>query len=138
MSIFGKLQTLRTEALTKQLRSEYNIYGLVIGEIQRVQPHGEVPDETTIKVIKKLIEGNTSTISVITDSSKIVKLEEENKVLSAILPKQLTKDELLAIMKEAVAQDPSMKDKKSMFPYLKKNYAGLYSGQDANSNFDLL
>lgn len=138
MSIFVELQQLRKEALTTQQKVQYSIYGLVIGEIQRVQPHGDVPDETVIKVLKKLIEGNNSTISVITDSAVISKLEEENKVLNALLPKQLTKDELFKIMQEAVQNDPTMKDKKNMFPYLKKNYAGLYSGQDANQNFDLL
>ena len=56
-------------------------------------------------------------------------------LLEDLLPKQLSEDELKEIMISAIAADPSMSEKKNMFPYLKANYEGLYDGKTANALF---
>lgn len=135
MSLFKTIQTERQSALG-QNRVKYSLFGVIIAEVQRKTTSADVEDSVVIQIIKKLLESVNETLAVA--STEQPELEEEKVLLTNLLPKQLSNDELLAIMQEAIAADPAMAEKKNMFPYLKANYDGQYNGKDANTLFSQL
>jgi len=135
MSLYQTIQTERQHALG-QNRVKYNLFGVIIAEVQRKTTSQEVPDTDVIQIIKKLLESVNETLAVA--KTEQPDLESEKVLLVDLLPKQLSNDELLAIMQAAIAADPAMAEKKNMFPYLKANYDGQYNGKDANTLFSQL
>lgn len=135
MSLFKTIQTERQNALG-QNRVKYSLFGVIIAEVQRKTTSADVEDSVVIQIIKKLLESVNETLAVA--NTEQPELEEEKVLLTNLLPKQLSNDELLAIMQAAIAADPAMAEKKNMFPYLKANYDGQYNGKDANTLFSQL
>lgn len=130
MSLYKTIQTERQSALGKD-RVKYNLFGVIISEIQRKTTADDVDDSVAIQTVKKLLESVNETLKLAANEQ----LEAEKVLLEGLLPKQLTPDELLSIMKNAIAADPAMAEKKNMFPYLKANYDGQYDGKTANVLF---
>lgn len=135
MSLYKTIQTERQNALGNN-RVKYSLFGVIIAEVQRKTTSADVEDSVVIQIIKKLLESVNETLAVA--STEQPDLEEEKVLLTNLLPKQLSNDELLAIMQAAIAADPAMAEKKNMFPYLKANYDGQYNGKDANTLFSQL
>lgn len=134
MSLFKTIQAERQNALGNN-RVKYSLFGVIIAEVQRKTTSSEVEDSIVIQTIKKLLESVNETLAVSSDNEV---LEQEKALLIDLLPKQLSNDELFAIMQAAIANDPSMAEKKNMFPYLKANFDGQYNGKDANTLFSKL
>mgnify|MGYP000921596712 CR=1 FL=1 len=130
MSLYKTIQTERQNALGKD-RVKYNLFGVLIAEVQRKTTAEDVEDSVIIETTKKLLESVNETLKVASNEQ----LEAEKVLLEDLLPKQLSEDELKEIMISAIAADPSMSEKKNMFPYLKANYEGLYDGKTANALF---
>lgn len=130
MSLYKTIQTERQNALGKD-RVKYNLFGVLIAEVQRKTTAEDVEDSVIIQTTKKLLESVNETLKVASNEQ----LEAEKVLLEDLLPKQLSEDELKEIMISAIAADPSMSEKKNMFPYLKANYEGLYDGKTANALF---
>ncbi len=135
MSLYQTIQTERQHSLG-QNRVKYNLFGVIIAEVQRKTTSQDVADTDVIQIIKKLLESVNETLAV--SKTEQPDLEAEKVLLVDLLPKQLSNDELLAIMQAAIAADPAMAEKKNMFPYLKANYDGQYNGKDANTLFSQL
>jgi uncharacterized protein YqeY len=133
MSLYQTIQTERQKALGND-KVKYSLFGVIIAEIQRKTTAQDVEDTVVIQSVKKLLESVTESLKYSASES----LEAEKIILENLLPKQLTNDELLAIMQAAIAENPSMAEKKNMFPYLKANYDGQYNGKDANTIFGQL
>lgn len=133
MSLYQTIQTERQKALGND-KVKYSLFGVIIAEIQRKTTAQDVEDTVVIQSVKKLLESVTESLKYSASES----LEAEKVILENLLPKQLTNDELLAIMQAAIAENPSMAEKKNMFPYLKANYDGQYNGKDANTIFGQL
>lgn len=131
MSLFKDIRTERQSSLGKD-RTKYQLLGTLIAEIQRKTTSEDVEDTVVIQTVKKLLESVNESLKFATDKDA---LEAEKVILENLLPKQLSNDELLAIMLTAIEADPSLKEKKNMFPYLKANYDGQYNGKDANTLF---
>lgn len=133
MSLLQTIQTERQAALGKD-KVKYSLFGVIISEVQRKNTSPDVDDSTVIQVLKKLLESVNDTLKYgITDV-----LQAEKILLTDLLPKQLSDDELLDIMKTLISENPDMKEKKNMFPYLKANYEGQYDGKSANTLFSQL
>lgn len=130
MSLYKTIQTERQNALGKD-RVKYNLFGVLIAEVQRKTTAEDVEDSVIIQTTKKLLESVNETLKVASNEQ----LEAEKVLLEGLLPKQLTDGELIAIMMAAIVADPSMAEKKNMFPYLKANYDGQYDGKTANALF---
>lgn len=133
MSLYQTIQTERQKSLGND-KVKYSLFGVIIAEIQRKTTAQDVEDTVVIQSVKKLLESVTESLKYSASES----LEAEKIILENLLPKQLTNDELLAIMQAAIAENPSMAEKKNMFPYLKANYDGQYNGKDANTIFGQL
>lgn len=133
MSLFKTIQAERQNALGKD-RVKYNLFGVLIAEVQRKTTAADVDDSVVIQTTKKLLESVNETLKL----SSNEQLEAEKVLLEGLLPKQLTDDELISIMRAAIVADPSKAEKKNMFPYLKANYDGQYDGKTANMLFSQL
>ncbi len=76
---------------------ERDVLRVALGEIQAAENRGAtVDDEAAQKIIRKLIKSNTETLAVVQDRAEMrEKLEEENRVLETLLPKQLSADDIV-------------------------------------------
>jgi uncharacterized protein len=85
--------------------TERDVLRVAIGEVQNAENRGTViNDEETHKIIRKLIKSNSETLAVVDKAEMKAKLEEENRVLDSLLPKQLGVDAIFAAL-AAVAEE---------------------------------
>lgn len=81
---------ITTAILSKNILKR-DILKVVLGEVQTIESRqGVISDEQVIKIIKKLIQSNNECIALV----KNEKLEQENVILGAFLPKEMTLAEL--------------------------------------------
>lgn len=85
-----------------------DILRLALGEIQTAEARKAAPvtDEEAAAAVRKLIKSNEETLSLSADSpDRVTALEKEIEVLSALLPKQLSVDDIVKALepvKEAI------------------------------------
>lgn len=127
--MFAKIQADRMAAMGND-KVKFNILGVVIADVQRSKTHN-IADEDVVKVLNKINDNLTESISVTLVDETLQKYQREQEIVKSYLPVQLTNDELFSIMDTLVKQDASMLERKNIFPFLKKNYNGKYSGQQA-------
>lgn len=99
----------------------------VIGEVENLAKQKNskgLNDQTVMKVLKKNMDSVKENID---ERGSTEELETELKLLESFYPKMLTVDEIRNIKKEIGATD-----KKTLMPYLSKNYAGLFDGKVAS------
>jgi len=105
-------------------RNENPIYrtllGTVLGELDRITKNPT--DEQTIQVIKKMIES-----LLLIDG---IKEKEEAFILEKFLPKQLSEQNIIDILK-----DQQFLSIKECMTFFKANYLGLYDGKLVNKLF---
>jgi uncharacterized protein len=105
MSLFESIKQQLNAARKAGEKEKLSILKVVVGELQTLQfskGHAEtISDEETIKTIKKLIEGNTQTIDLSPNNARNIDLAKEIAILSTLLPKMATKEEIEAALKEA-------------------------------------
>jgi len=100
------LDTLRTqlkESIKTKDETRKNILRVVIGEATSRQDVFRDPcicDETVIKIIRKIIDGNEETKVALKNNGKetdlrFAKLGEENTILATFLPKTLSQEEII-------------------------------------------
>jgi hypothetical protein len=90
-------QKIRDRIAAAPLRSsERSILKLVLGEIQ--QQKCVVDEKIGYSIVKKILEGNTKTLALITDQDdpRYTQYTIENVVLNSLLPNYLTEEEILA------------------------------------------
>lgn len=131
--MFKAIQADRLSVMGKD-KVKFNLLGVLIAEIQRSNLK-EVPDTTVIKEIKRLLDSVNDSIEL---GSNLEQSIVEREILLSYLPKQLSEDELISIMKKLIETDPAMKERKNMFPHLQKTYAGQYDSKLAGSLFGKL
>lgn len=95
-------------AMKEKREVEKEILKLALGEIQTAEARSgrEPTDEEAAQIVRKLIKSNEETIGNTADAGKKSVLEEENRVLSSLLPKGLSQDEIvshLAPVRDAIA-----------------------------------
>jgi len=103
------------------------LYGEAIA-IGKNNGNRETTDDETLKIISKFIKNNNETIRLTNGSCK---LEEENLILSNYLPKQMSEEDLLELIKQFINKHPTNNIGKIMSE-LKSNYSGLYDGKMAS------
>ena len=75
-----------------------DVLRLALGEIQTAEARKSAPatEEEAVAALRKLIKSNEETLGLTTDDGRASTLRREIEVLSALLPKQLTVDEIVA------------------------------------------
>jgi uncharacterized protein YqeY len=77
-----------------------DVLRLVLGEIQTAEARKNAPasEDDAIGAVRKLIKSNEETLGLTTDGERQTVLRREIEVLSALLPKQLSVDDIIAAL----------------------------------------
>ncbi len=106
-----------------------NLIGVIIGECDRIGK--DLSAEQIITVIKKIYKNNDETIkqansSAIDSTWELSLLLIEQDFLEQYIPKQLSEDEITAIVKDFT--DKGINNLGIIMKYFKNTHAGLYDG----------
>lgn len=145
MELKNKINLDYNEALKAKDKSRISTYRLILSAIKdldisnRSGPNKKDTDDEDIKkLLKKMIKQRTESIDVYKKNNRedLLKIEEnEHKILSDYLPKQLSEEETKKICSE-VAQKlgaNSIKDMGKVMGELKKNYSDTLDFSKAGS-----
>src|SRR5215213_6920072 len=92
------------KAITAAMKSGDNaardVLRLALGEIQTAEArkNAQLSDEDAAAAVRKLIKSNEETISLAGEGERATTLRREIEVLSALLPKGLSVDEIVALL----------------------------------------
>ena len=94
------------EAMKAKQTVRKDILKTTLGELQTAEARSgaKLDDDEAQKVVKKLIKSIDEALDVVSEASARAKLEEEKAVLEALLPKQLSVDEIVAALEPVRAQ----------------------------------
>ena len=145
MDLKNKINLDYNEALKAKDKSKISTYRLILSAIKdldisnRSGPNKKDTDDEDIKkLLKKMIKQRAESIDVYKNNNRedLLKIEEnEHKILSDYLPKQLSEEETKKICSE-VAQKlgaSSIKDMGKVMGELKKNYSDTLDFSKAGS-----
>ena len=145
MDLKNKINLDYNEALKAKDKSKISTYRLILSGIKdldisnRSGPNKKDTDDEDIKkLLKKMIKQRAESIDVYKKNNRedLLKIEEnEHKILSSYLPKQLSEEETKKICSE-VAQKigaSSIKDMGKVMGELKKNYSDTLDFSKAGS-----
>ena len=145
MNLKNKINLDYNEALKAKDKSKISTYRLILSAIKdldisnRSGPNKKDTDDEDIKkLLKKMIKQRAESIDVYKKNNRddLLKIEEnEHKILSDYLPKQLSEEETKKICSE-VAQKlgaSSIKDMGKVMGELKKNYSDTLDFSKAGS-----
>ncbi len=145
MDLKNKINLDYNEALKAKDKSKISTYRLILSAIKdldisnRSNPDKkETDDEGIKKLLKKMIKQRAESIDIYKKNNRedLLKIEEnEHKILSDYLPKQLSEEETKKICSE-VAQKlgaSSIKDMGKVMGELKKNYSDTLDFSKAGS-----
>lgn len=134
MSVVDTLKARIKEAMKAKDDVAKNVFRVVLSDIQLLEARagGAVPDAEAHKVIKKLISSNEATLEASSDEATQTQLTQENALLSELVPKPLSVDEIVRALetvagaiKGAKADGPAMG---IAMKTLKENGASVESG----------
>ena len=135
MSLKDKIETNYKNSLKSKNKAEISTYRLILASIKDldiVNRSGsnkkETNDEDIKKLIKKMIKQRTESIEIYMKNNRqdLLSIEEnEQKILSSYLLKQLNDEDTKKICSDAVSKlgVNSIKDMGKIMSELKKNYA---------------
>ncbi len=95
------------EAMKGKRRVEKDILRVALGEVQTLESNtGEDAADAVIeKILRKLMKSNDASLEVTSDESRRAILEEENVILTSLLPQSLSPEQIveaLAEVREAI------------------------------------
>ncbi len=98
--IVDEIRRKMMDAMRGKRAVERDILKTALGELQTAEARagGQLSEEDAEKVLRKLIKSIDETLQVVKDADQVPKLEEERSVLSALLPEELTVDEIVAAL----------------------------------------
>ena len=145
MDLKNKINLDYNEALKAKDKSKISTYRLILSAIKdldianRSGPNKKDTDDDDIKkLLKKMIKQRAESIDVYKKNNRddLLKIEEnEHKILSDYLPKQLSEEETKKICSEVVQKigASSIKDMGKVMGELKKNYSDTIDFSKAGS-----
>ncbi len=145
MELKNKINIDYNEALKAKDKSKTSTYRLILSAIKdldisnRSGPNKKDTDDEDIKkLLKKMIKQRAESIDIYKKNNRedLLKIEEnEHKILSSYLPKQLSDEETKKICLEAVQKigASSIKDMGKVMGELKKNYSDTLDFSKAGS-----
>ena len=111
----AEVKKMRMNAKRNKDKVTASILTLVMGEYETKEKRGETPD--IVAIAQKLIKSNTETMTTRPDD----KLVAENQVLTQLLPRQMSEDELREAITNSGATNIGM-----VMKYLGENHANTY------------
>jgi len=125
--LIDQVKAARMTAMKARDAAARSILTTLLGELESIAKRDQagVSDDMVIRTCKKFIVGNLETIKLGGDADK---LEAENVILRGFIPKQLTSDELRAIIVAMNATNIG-----EIMQQLKAAHDGEYDGKMASS-----
>ena len=145
MELKNKINLDYNDALKAKDKSKISTYRLILSAIKdldisnRSGPNKKDTDDEDIKkLIKKMIKQRAESIDIYKKNNRgdLLKIEEnEHKILSSYLPKQLSEEETKKICSEVAEKlgASSLKDMGKVMGELKKNYSDTLDFSKAGS-----
>ena len=89
-----------TEAMKSGDVVARDVLRLALGEIQTAEARKNAPatEEDAVNAVRKLIKSNEETLGLASEGDRATVLRREIEVLSALLPKQLSVDDIVAAL----------------------------------------
>lgn len=143
MSLIAQIKTDQLAARKARDVARATLLTTLIGECEMIGKNAgrEVTDDEVMSRIKKFLDNANETIKLIGNTmgndlleAKAQAAYEEKVVLAALLPRQLTEDQLrhiLGSIKNEISAGP--KDMGKMLALLKTRFAGQYDGKVAST-----
>lgn len=124
------LKTQRIQAMKDKQIVAKNLLTTLLGELEgkAKRDNTEITDEMVVQTCKKFMASNDEVIAQTFSVEAATKLKEENVILEAYLPKQLTEAQLTAIVSASGATNVG-----DAMKFLKENYSGKYCGKLAST-----
>ena len=141
MSLYQQIKATQLEARKEKNTININLFTTLLGEIQTANTgnktgNNEILDSDVIKVINKFIKSTKETLKL-TPNNKVATLELE--ILETFLPKQLTDEELTAIIVEVKTQCHSNLQPNAIIGFVMKHLKINYENQyDASKVKDIV
>jgi uncharacterized protein YqeY len=121
--LIEKVRADRITAMKARNTVAKTVLTTLLGELEGAAKRNQtdITDDMIVKTCKKFVEANLEVIAL---DSNVEQLTEENVVLGEFIPKQLTEEELYAII---VALKPT--NLGDVMKHLAANHRGLYNGK---------
>jgi uncharacterized protein len=102
--LLDELKARITKAVKEKDEVARDVLRLAFGEVQTSEARNERPlrDEEVAAVLKKLVKSNEETLALSGDGDRAATLRHENEVLSSLLPKALTADQIVEALASQV------------------------------------
>jgi uncharacterized protein YqeY len=104
----------------------------LIGEIESFgkNQQREVTELEQVNFVKKFLKGVNDTIALVKDEAKLAELEAEKTIYEQFLPKQLTGDELKAVIDKIILENniTTMREMGKVVKLLKDDHEGFFDG----------
>jgi uncharacterized protein YqeY len=99
-SLTDEIKTRMRAAMQARDEVTRNILGLALGEIQTAEARANraLDDAEVVAVVRKLLKSNEETLGLTGEGEKAVALRRENTVLSSLLPKSMSPDDIAAAL----------------------------------------
>lgn len=129
-------EKLRTDALEMRKAKSPNadLMRTLLGEIElrtkAQNPARALTDDEVLGVIRKFIKNAKETLELVKDGAAIADAEREIACLEGYLPKQMSEDDLKAVIQPLVDEGKNMGQ---IMGALKAGYAGLFDGRVAST-----
>ncbi|BAU40058.1 hypothetical protein [Ralstonia phage RSP15] len=136
MALLDTIKADRMAAMKEGDKIAKDILTTLIGEVETKSKQGkELADADIVALVKKFIDNNDETLKLVKDDETKIEtsniLIQENLVLGAYIPKQLSFDEIATILKHTGYMNLG-----HFMKYLKEHYAGQYDGKVAKQVFE--
>ena len=135
--MFMLVDKLRTDLLAARKARNVlatNLLSTLVGETVMVGKNvgnRETTDDEALAMVRKFLKNATETLQKLVEAGRSVdNVKEEIAILNSYLPKQLTDEELFAVVREMKVADPTLNLGGAM-KLLKEKYNGLYDGKIA-------
>lgn len=133
MALADKIRADWIDARKNRHAIHANLLGVLIGSIQTKEknfsPQRLLSDAEIIKEVQSLLNGVVECKKLFNaDHPNFLKAKEEELILSAYVPSQMSLEELTAVIK---TKTDAGKDLKTIMTELRTEYAGQYDGKSA-------
>lgn len=133
MSIIGTLKKKRLQ-MRKENPKAYATLSNVIGDFELKSKLavniGKPEDELAVKVVKVEISHLNEQIATLSDQDEIASIRGAIEILEAVLPANLTSDEIRAIILQSKEDGVKFGD---FMKFMKSNFFGRYDGKETSS-----
>jgi uncharacterized protein YqeY len=102
--LIAQIKTQMLAALKAGRATEKEILGVALGELQTIEArNGSLSEDEAGGIVRKLVKSNRETLGMSSDAAQKAKLEDEIRILEALLPRALDEEGVEAALASELA-----------------------------------